>query len=135
MTLFKQVFNRIVDIKILILVAKKNTIKATETVKCFLWTFYHGPRFTIHQFNAATLLKKIFEGVWDSDFQQSEQVKFAKFFRSATTLVVPWGSLNSRNQWINDRPLYQSLFRPLDKMKLEKDNQQSMVSSILNWLP
>ena len=39
-----KVFNCIADIKILILVAKKNTLKATETV---------------------TLLKKVFEGVQD----------------------------------------------------------------------
>ena len=56
---FKQVFNCITDLKILILVAKKNTLKATETVKSFFsCTFYHGPRFTSHQFDAATLLKK-----------------------------------------------------------------------------
>ena len=48
-------------------------------------------------------LKKVFDGVWDSDFEWSEQVKFVKF------LML----LNSWNQWINDRPLYQSLFQRL----------------------
>ena len=58
-------------------------------------------------------LKNIFEGVRDSDFEQSEQVKFAKFCCSAPTIVAPHGSLNSWNQSINDQPIYQSLFRPL----------------------
>ena len=83
---FKEVFNCVADIKNLIFVAKKNTLKATEAVKHFLCTCYHGPRFTNHQFDAVTLLKKIFEGVWDSSFEQSEQVKFAKFLHLAPTL-------------------------------------------------
>ena len=58
-------------------------------------------------------LQKILEGVWDSNFKQSEQVEFAKFLSSASTMVVLHGSVNSWNQWINDQPLYQSLFRPL----------------------
>ena len=39
-------------------------------------------------------LKKIFEGVWDGNFEQSEQVKFAKVLHLAPTMVVPPGSLN-----------------------------------------
>ena len=38
-----QAFNWIVDTNILILVAKKNTLKARETVKYFSHIFYHGP--------------------------------------------------------------------------------------------
>ena len=108
---FKQGFNCIGDIKILILVAKKNILKATEAVKCFLCTFYLEPRFTSHQFHAATLLKKIFDGVWDGNFEQSEQVKLEQLPHLVPTMVVPTGSLNSWNQWINDWPLYQSLFQ------------------------
>ena len=91
---------------------KKNTLKATESEMFFLyilaWTQIHS-----HQFDVVKLLKKMFEEVWDCDFERSEQLKFAKFLRSAPTMVAPCGSLNSWNQWINDRPLYQSLFRPL----------------------
>ena len=68
-----------------------------ETVIYFLCIFYRGTKFTSHQYDAATLLKKIFEGVWDSNFKQSEQVKFAKF----PTIVVPHRSVNSWNQWIS----------------------------------
>ena len=54
---FKQVFNCIADIKISILVAKKNTLKAAETKKIFVhilpWTQIRS-----HQFDVATLLKK-----------------------------------------------------------------------------
>ena len=105
----KQGFNCIAGIKVLFLVAKKNT----ETVKCFLCTFYHGPRFTFTSLMQQHYFKKIFEGVWDSDFEQSEQVKFAKFLSSAPNMVAPCGSLNSWNQWINDPLLYESLFQPL----------------------
>ena len=105
----KQGFNCIVGIKILFLVAKKNT----ETVKCFLCTFYHGPRFTFTSLMQQHYFKKIFEGVWDSNFEQSEQVKFAKFLSSAPNMMAPYGSLNSWNQWINDPLLYESLFQPL----------------------
>ena len=105
----KQGFNCIAGIKVLFLVAKKNT----ETVKCFLCTFYHGPRFTFTSLMQQHYFKKIFEGVWDSNFEQSEQVKFAKFLSSAPNMVAPRGSLNSWNQWINDPLLYESLFRPL----------------------
>ena len=48
-----QGFNCIADIKILVLAIKKNTQKALET---------HGTRFS-HQFDAAKLVKKIFERV------------------------------------------------------------------------
>ena len=55
------------------------------------WTQIHS-----HQFDAATLLKKkMLEGVWDSNFKRSEQVKFAKFLRLASTMVAPLESLNS----------------------------------------
>ena len=105
---FKQGFNCIADIKISILAAKKNTLKATRTEMFFVhilpWSQIHS-----HQFDASVLLKKMFEGVWDSDFEWSEQVKFVKFLRSAPTMVAPRGSLNSWNQCINDQPLYQSL--------------------------
>ena len=111
---FTQAFNCICKHKILILDAKKNTLKATETVKFFSSTFCHEPRFTSHQFYEPTLLKKkIFEGVWDGNFERSKQVKFAKFLRLVPIMVALPGSLNSRNQWINDRPLYQILLRPL----------------------
>ena len=49
-----------------------------------------------------TTYKKILEGVWYSDFELSEQA-----------MMVLHESLNSWNQWINDWPLYQSLFWPL----------------------
>ena len=102
---FKQGFNCIADIKMLILVAKKNTLKATETEKQFLCTFYHESRFTSHQFDAAMLLKKIFEGVCNGNFKQSGQVKFEKFLCLAPTMVAHPGSLNSWSQWINGQPL------------------------------
>ena len=53
---FKQGFNCIAHIKILIIVAKKNTFKTTETMKFFSCIFYHGPRFTSYQFDAVALL-------------------------------------------------------------------------------
>ena len=59
---FKQGFNCIADIKILILVANKNTLKATETGKFFMYIL---PRTQIHshQFDAVALPKK---NVWRS---------------------------------------------------------------------
>ena len=78
-----------------------------------LCTFYHGPRFTVTSLIQQLSLKKMFEGVWDSDFEQSDQVKLAKFLCFTPTMVVYRGSLNSWNQWINDQPFNQSLFRPL----------------------
>ena len=109
---FKQDFNCIADIRILILVAKKNTLKATESEMFFvhisLWSQIHS-----HQFDSATLLKKMFERLWDSNFEWSEHVKFAKFLPLVPTMVASCGSLNWRNQWMNDQPHYQSLFQPL----------------------
>ena len=78
-------------------------------VHILLWTQFHT-----HQFDAAKLLKKIFVGVWYSNFQWSGQVKFAKNSCSASTMMVPCGSLNSLN-WL----LYQSLFWPLLLCKMK----------------
>ena len=72
---FKKGFNCIAYMKVLILVSKKNTLKATETVKYFSCTFYHEPRFSSHQFDAATLLKinllKKFEMAISSNLKRS----------------------------------------------------------------
>ena len=100
---FKQGFKSIGNINILILVAKKNTLNATETVKCFLCTFCHELWFSSHQFDAAALFKrKIFEAVCDGNFEPPEQVKFEKFIHLVSTMGAPTGSLNSPNQWLND---------------------------------
>ena len=99
-----QGFNCIADIKILVFAIKKNTQKGIRDP----WTQIHS-----HQFDAAKLVKKIFERVWDSNFQQSGQIKFANFLHLAPIMVAPHGSLNTWNHWINDQPLYQSLFQPL----------------------
>ena len=91
---------------------KEEHLKGNRVWNVFLVHFSMDPD-SQSPFDVVKLLKKMFEEVWDCDFERSEQLKFAKFLRSAPTMVAPCGSLNSWNQWINDRPLYQSLFRPL----------------------
>ena len=79
-----------------------STALKTETVKCFSCTFYPGPRFTGHQFDAAALLKKI---LW-----RSLRWQFWEIWTSQICKISMRGSLNSWNQWINDQPLYQRSF-------------------------
>ena len=75
-----------------------STALKTETVKCFSCTFYPGPRFTGHQFDAAALL-------W-----RSLRWQFWEIWTSQICKISMRGSLNSWNQWINDQPLYQRSF-------------------------
>ena len=111
MTLFncsKQAFKCIVDIKILILVAKKNNLKPTETEMFFVHIL---PWTQIHQ-----------SPVWCSDTSLKKYLKESEIWTGQNFKISPLGTnhdgassvtLNLWNQWINDRPLYQSLFRTL----------------------
>ena len=54
---FKQGFNCIIGIKILILAAKKNTLKATET-EIFLVHILPWSQIRSHQFDAVKLLRE-----------------------------------------------------------------------------
>ena len=99
---FEQVFNCIPD-KRFNSCYKKEHLKGNrqrlQNVFCVHFTM--DPDLPVTSLMQQHYLKKIFEGVWDSNFKRFE---LAKFLRS---------SLNSWNQWVNDQPLYQSLFQPL----------------------
>ena len=65
-----------------------------------------------YQFDAATLLKiNLLRSL-------KEIVISGDLLCFAPTMVEPRESLNSWNQWINDWPLYQSLFRPMLKDRM-----------------
>ena len=123
---FKHGFNCTADMNILILVVKQKTLKATDTVICFSCTFFHGPRFTVTSLMQRSYLKKSLKEskfAISSNLDRSNLQNFSTwcqpwwFLVGLSDMVVflgPRGSLNSWNHWINDRPLYRSLFSPLE---------------------
>ena len=57
--------------------------------------------FTVTSLMQLHYFKKMFEGVWDSNFEWSEQVKFAKFLCSVSTGGTSWVTklMESMNKW------------------------------------
>ena len=91
---FKKGFNCIADMKTLILVSKKNNLKATETVKYFSCTFYHEPKFTSHQFDAATLLKI---NIW-----RSFRWQFRAIWKGQIYKFCPLGANHGSASWVTE---------------------------------
>ena len=109
---FKQGFNYISNKKQFNSCYKEEHLKGKRDCKMF---FVHILPFTLTNLMQQNYFKKISEGVWDSNFQWSGQVRFAKFLCLAPTMVLAHGSLYSWNHWINDQPLHLSLSPPLLK--------------------